>query len=268
MDTFQKTILGNTGIEVGRLGLAASYGAPAAAFEESFEKGCNYFYWGSGRKKAGMTQAVINLCKKGLRDKLVFSLQTYARSGLLTEAVQMRRLKKLGLDHADILVLGWHNKIPSERLVERALKMREKGMFRYLAVSGHNRSNFPEMEKTGVYDVFHIRYNAAHRGAETECFPHFAPENRPGIVTYTATRQGYLLNPKKMPDGEAPLTATDCYRFVMGNPAVDICLCGPKNHHEMTAALSALELGPLSLEENDRVKRIGDHVHQKGGGFF
>jgi hypothetical protein len=39
--------LGRTGLKVRRLGISSSYGAPAAAFEEAFEKGCNYFVMGS-----------------------------------------------------------------------------------------------------------------------------------------------------------------------------------------------------------------------------
>ncbi|MFO7962823.1 MAG: hypothetical protein R6U50_02780 [Desulfobacterales bacterium] len=265
---FPKRLLGKTGLDVGPLGLAASYGAPASAFEEAFERGCNYFYWGSGRKKAGMTRAVQHLCSSGRRDRLVFALQTYARTGFLAEPVIMRRLKKLTLDHADILVLGWHNRPPSEKLLERVIRMKEKGLFRFLAVSGHDRSLFPNLDRTGIFDIFHIRYNAAHRGAEEECFSHFAGGKRPGVVTYTATRHGVLLNPKKMPPGEAPLSAADCYRFIMTNPNVDVCLCGPKDRREMQEAISALERGPLSPEDMDRAKRIGDHVHQKVRGFF
>ena len=268
MDEFHNTFLGKTQLKVGRLGVAASYGAPAEAFEEAFEKGCNYFYWGSGRKKAGMSRAIRNICKNGNRDRLVIAVQTYARNGLLMEPVFTRRLKKLGLKDADVLVLGWHNKAPSEKLLERAIRMKEKGMFRYLAMSGHHRPLFPKMAETKIYGIFHIRYNAAHRGAEEECFPIFSQEDRPGIVTYTATRHGYLLKEKHMPPGESPLSASDCYRFVMSNPAVDVCLCGPKDGYQMKAALKALELGPLDEEAMARIKKIGDHVRKTAKGYF
>ena len=39
MSEFNQAIWGNTDLQVGRLGLAASYGAPAGAFEEAFDKG-------------------------------------------------------------------------------------------------------------------------------------------------------------------------------------------------------------------------------------
>ncbi len=139
----------------------------------------------------------------------------------------------------------------------------EKGLFRFLGLSGHNRSLFPALTRKGIFDLFHLRYNAAHRGAEKEAFPDMKGDERPGIVSYTATRWGQLLNPKKMPSGEVPLSASDCYRFVLSNPAVDLCLCGPRDLKQMREALQTLDLGPLNPEEMERVKKIGDYVRLK-----
>jgi aryl-alcohol dehydrogenase-like predicted oxidoreductase len=261
MAAFTKRILGGTGLKVGPLGLAASYGAPAEAFEEAFEKGCNYFYLGSGRHKAGMRQAIRNLCRQGQRDRLVITIQTYARFGFLTEWFFKRNLRSMGLERADILILGWHNRRPAPGLVKRAQVMKKKGLCRFLAMSGHQRKLFPQMAATGQFDLFHVRYNAAHRGAEEEIFPHLQGDNRPGIVTYTATRWGQLLNPKKMAPGDSVPAPSDCYRFALSNPAVDVCLCGPKTIDQMRAALPALELGPLAEEDMERMKLIGDYVH-------
>ena len=130
--------------------------------------------------------------------------------------------------------------------------MKERGLFRFLAISGHNRPLFPKLAEKGIYDIFHIRYNAAHRGAEDEIFPHLPVEDRPGIVTYTATRWGKLLKPKKMPPGESPPAASDCYRFVITNPNVDVCMCGPGNDNEMKEALRTLDLGPMNPEALQR----------------
>jgi hypothetical protein len=38
-----KVILVRTGLAVGLIGISSSFGAPASAYEEAFEKGCNYF---------------------------------------------------------------------------------------------------------------------------------------------------------------------------------------------------------------------------------
>jgi aryl-alcohol dehydrogenase-like predicted oxidoreductase len=259
--------LGRTGLRVGRLGVACSYGAPAAAFEAAFEQGVNYFYWGSARKES-MARAISNIIANGKRDELVIVVQSYSRSAILMEQFFKRALKKLKIDRADILLLGWHNQPPSDRILERALAMRDKGMFRFLAVSGHRRPMFAQLADDLRFGLFHVRYNAAHRGAESEVFNRLPVDDRPGIVTYTATRWGDLLNPRKMPAGEKPLSGTDCYRFVISHPSVDVCMSGPKNMEEMRQALEALQLGPMSNDELKRVQHIGDHVHANYRRFF
>ncbi len=258
----QPTPLGNTGLTVGRLGLGASYNPPAQAFETAFDQGCNYFYWTS--RRAGMREAIQNLCARGKRDQLVVAIQSYSRSALLMERSLAKALRALGIDHADVLMLGWHNKAPARRLIDKALAMKQRGLFRYLGMSGHNRQLFPEMASSGVFDLFHVRYNAAHRGAETETFPHL---DGTGVVSYTATRWGQLLKPGKMPRGQAPPSSTDCYRFVLSHPAVDVCMCGPSNMEQMQQALEALQTGPMSEEQLQRMRAIGDHVHRQRSFF-
>lgn len=267
MDQFKTTNLGQTGLEVCRLGVSASYGAPAEAFEEAFEKGCNYFYWGSKRKK-GMRKAITNICLKGKRDELVVLIQSYSRSPFLTEVFLKNALKSLNIDSADVLLLGWHKRRPSQRMLDKCLDMKAKGLYRYLAISSHNRPLFPRLAQDNIFDIFHLRYNAAHRGAETEVFDQLKDQEKPGIVSYTATRWGQLLNPKKVPRGEKPLSASDCYRFVLSNPTVDVCMCGPRDRNQMQEALQSLELGPLSEDELVRIRKIGDYVHTHSTKFF
>jgi aryl-alcohol dehydrogenase-like predicted oxidoreductase len=252
-------VLGRTGLRVGRLGVGSSYGAPAEAFEEAFERGCNYFYWGSARR-TGMCQAIKNICRKGKRDELIVVIQSYSRSAFLLEVFYRRALKLLALDHADVLLLGWYRKKPPQRILDKANAMKKKGMFRFLALSSHNRRLFPELAKENIFDIFHIRYSAAHRGAESETFPYLEGENRPDIVSYTATRWGQLLQEKKMPPGESAPAASDCYRFVLSHPAVDVCMTGPKNLQQMREALRTLDLGPLGGDELERMRKIGDHI--------
>ena len=267
-ENFKFSVLGKTGLKVGRLGLAGSYGAPAIAYEKAFEKGCNYFYSGSGRRRSQMKQAVKNLVRQGKRDQLVISVQTYARFGVMTEVWFKQSLANMGLDHADILMLGWHNNPPSNRLLDFALGMKEKGLCRFIGLSGHNRSLFPELIGKKIFDLFHIRYNPAHQGAKKDCFPFFENNVPPGLVTYTATRWGHLLQAKHMPPGESALDARDCYRFSLSDPRVNICLCGPKDMGQMETALTALEKGVLTPAETERINRIGEHVHRSAKGFF
>lgn len=257
--SFSYSVLGKTKVSVGRLGVSGGYGAPAEAFEMAFEKGCNYFYHGSIRRN-GMNLAIKNLCGKGKRDKLIIAAQIYTRGVWLFNWSFNRFLKKTGLDYIDVLLLGWYSSHPKKDILDSCIRLKNKGLVRFIGISGHNRNAFPDFAKTEIYDLFHIRYNVAHRGAETEVFNRLEPLNRPGIVTYTATRWGGLINPKKMPEGEKTPHASDCYRFVLSNPNVDVCISGPKNTEEMKEALISLDRGPLTENEIAWMCRIGDHL--------
>lgn len=261
----KKTLLGRTGLQVGRLGISSSFGAPVQAYEAAFERGCNYVTWGTFiRGRSGAMQAAIrNLVAAGRRDELVVAMLTYAHNAWLTEHFFVRGLKAANLEFADILLLGYYSRRPSQRIIEAALRLKDKGLVRFIGLTGHNRRLFPELAKEGVLDVFHVRYNAAHRGAEEEIFPCLDGETRPGIVSFTATAWQKLLKLQKMPPGEKPLTAADCYRFVLSHPAVDVCMMGAASTQEMLENLDVLEQGPLTQWELERVRRIGDYVRRK-----
>lgn len=261
----EKVVLGRTQLEAGRLGVSSSYGAPAQAFEEAFERGCNYFNWGTfikGRSRE-MREAIRNLVGRGHRDDLIIAMLSYAHNPWLTEVFFRSGLKALGIDYADILILGYFPRRPSQRIIDGALSLKEKGLVRFVGLTSHHRKLFPDLEREGIFDVFHIRYNPAHRGAETETFPYLKGEGGAGVVCFMATARGGLLKPRRMPPGEPPLTASDCYRFVLSHPSVDICMTGMKNTQEMRENLAVLDQGPMTKEELDRLRRIGDHVYGK-----
>ena len=100
-------------------------------------------------------------------------------------------------------------------------------------LSTHNRlslqGHFREFEAgRSPFDVFMLRYNAVHRGAERDVFPQLPAQRPPGLIAYTATRWGHLLDAAKMPPGESPPPARDCYRFALSHPAVSRCCAGPR----------------------------------------
>jgi predicted aldo/keto reductase-like oxidoreductase len=263
MNFHEPVILGRTGLRVGRLGIASGYGAPTTGIEEAFERGCNYFTWGTVIKgySPQMRQAMKNIVGKGRRDRLVLAMFSYAHNNFLTERMFVRGLKSAGLDHADVLILGYFSRRPSRRLIDGALRMKEKGLVRFIGLSSHNRKLLGELGRDGEFEVMHVRYNAAHRGAESDIFPLLGGERRPGVVAFTATRWGKFLDPKKMPPGEKPPAAPDCYRFVLSHPAVDVCMSGAKTAEQMRENLAILDGGPMSDAELARMRRIGDHVY-------
>ena len=165
----------------------------------------------------------------------------------------------------DLLGLAWWNDVPSRRIWDAALALREKGLVRHLMVSCHHRPSFESFMKEQACEAWMVRYNAAHPGAEREVFPHLG-EDRPGIFAFTATRWGSLLDPRLVPPGENAPRASDCYRFVLTNPHVDSVITGPKNRAELDEALAAIERGPMSEDELAWMKRVGAAVHGAKGG--
>lgn len=254
-------VLGRTGLAAGRLGMAASYGVPTAAVERAFERGVNYLYWGSFRR-GPFSQALRNL--KPQRDRMVLVLQSYSRvAGLMGPSVEMA-LRKLGFDRADVLLLGLWNHKPPRRILDASRKLRERGLIRHIAVSTHQRPLVSELAADPDVGIVHVRYNAVHKGAEREVFPLLDGNgNRPGLVAYTATSWGQLLKPRRIPPGERVPAATDCYRFVLSNPSVDVCLTGPANEAQANEALRAIDLGPMSEDELEWMRRVGDFIHKR-----
>lgn len=268
--SFERRILGRTGLEVGRLGIAASYGVPGDALERAFERGVNYIYWGS-RRRASFGEGLKRL--RPQRDRFVLVIQSYTRAaGLMAWSLE-RALRALRFDHADVLLLGMWNKPVPPRILDAARQLKQRGLVRFLAVSTHRRSLVPQIAAAGDFDIVHFRYNAAHPGAEKEIFPQLPAANRPGLVSFTATSwgqllgksslQGFFMGAHPLPNGERAPTATDCYRYVLSRPEVDVCLTGPADAAQMDEGLEALRRGPMSEEELAWMRRVGRAVAGK-----
>jgi predicted aldo/keto reductase-like oxidoreductase len=268
--SFERTHLGRTGLEVERLGIASGYGVPGAALEWAFERGVNYIFWGS-RRTDSFGAALKRL--RTQRERFALVIQSYTRVGSLMSTSLERALRTLGFDHADILLLGLWNKPVPPRILDAAAKLRERGLARFLGVSTHKRMMVPRFTTERDFDVVHFRYNAAHPGAEKDIFPHLPADNRPGMVAFTATSwrqllgqaplQGILPGARRPPKSERVPTATDCYRYVLSRPEVDVCLTGPANAAQMEQALEALRQGPMTEDELAWMRRVGRAVAGK-----
>jgi len=242
-DFSQKVVLGRTGLHVSRLGVGAAYGVSENACRKAFDEGVNYFFWGSVRTP-GMGVAIRDIARVQ-REALIIVLECYVRHPKLIRRSVEQGLRKLEVDQADILLLGWYDKMPDPGILDAVKRLKDEGHFRYLGISSHVRPLFQQYIRDGWHDVFHVRYNAAHRGAEQEIFPYLPEKDGPGIVSFTNTRWGDLLKAKNMPPGVSAPSAPDCYRFALSNPHVQVAICGPKDDGEMEAALKVLRAGPM-----------------------
>lgn len=256
--SWERIPFGSTNLRVTPLGLGSSYGLEARDVERAVERGINYIYWGSQRRPS-YAEAVRNL-GPSKREELVLVVQSYTRAAAFMRGSLERALRDLRTDYTDLLLLGWWNEPPPRKIVDAALELKRVGLAKGILISCHHRPTFVRYIEDAAYDGIMVRYNAAHPGAEDEVFPHLTIR-RPATVAYTATRWKALLNPKYLPADEPPPRASDCYRFVLTNPHVDVCLAGPANAGELDEAMAALDRGPLSDDEMAWMRRVGTHVH-------
>lgn len=263
------TTLGHTNQPVFRLGLSASYRPGRETVFRAVDEGVNYFFaYGFDSQMTAALREVM----KTRREKTLLATGAYnyifAHSNL--RKATEKRLRQFGTEYLDVLMfLGVMKpkEFPS-RVLEDMVKLREEGKARWIGISTHNRAFAGQLAREGVLDVLMIRYNAAHRGAETDIFPHLTLHN-PGVVSYTATRWTYLLRGGKGWPADQPVpTAGMAYRFVLNNPAVGLVLTAPHSLREFEENLAAVRKGPLDEEEMSFMRRFGDVVHNRKKWFM
>jgi aryl-alcohol dehydrogenase-like predicted oxidoreductase len=253
------TTLGASGLEVRRMGIGSDAGVSAHAIEWAFERGINFFYWGS-RRRPGMKKAIRKLAQKQ-REKMLIALQTYDYTGLALGRTFTQGLRELEIDYADVFILGMRNGPVPRRILDKALALKERGLARHLCVSAHDRSAYRQHLDSKIFDLIMVRYNAAHRGAEKDVFPLLGRGGRPGVICYNSTRWGHLFDPRWMPEGERLPRPTDLYRYALSNPSIEMVLTAPETIEQLEENVKTLEMGPLSEEERNWLERVGDHVH-------
>lgn len=252
-----------------RLGLSASYWPGKKTIHRAIDAGINYFFaYGFDHQ---MIAALRDAFKRE-RERCVLATGAY---NLLLGHPNLRRtlekrLRQFRTDYIDLfLFLGvTKEKHFPQSVREEMIRLREEGKVRAIGISTHDRQLAGRLAATGALDTLMIRYNAAHRGAEQEIFPHLSAHD-PGLVSYTATRWTYLLRrPRNWPKDGAVPTAGQCYRFVLSDPHVDVCMTAPSNLKQFEENLAALTAGPLDDDEMKFMREFGDAVHARNQWFM
>ena len=271
-DDFLRAKLGLTGLPVHRVGLSATYRPGRETVRRAIDEGINYFFcFGVDTQ---MTR-VLREEMKGCREKFVVATGAY---NLLLghpniERTLDKRLRQLGTDYIDVFMFLGVTK-PKQfapALIERFHRLKDSGKVRFIGLSTHDRKFAGRLAAEGLADVLMIRYNAAHRGAEQDILPYLAPHN-PGVTSFTATRWRHLIRrppEAKWPKNDPVPTAGQCYRFVLSNPAVHVCLMAPSNLRQFEDNMKDIrEKGPLGPYEMTFMKTFGDAVHHTGKRIF
>lgn len=261
-DGFLHTELTGTGKTVHRLGLSATYRPGRQTIHRAIDEGINFFFCFSIDTQ--MTKVMRDVFRQG-REKYVIATGAY---NLIWGHPNLRRslekrLRQLGTDYIDLfLFLGvTKGKQFSQRDREELYRLREEGKVLGVGMSSHDRKFAGELASRGALDSIMMRYNAAHRGAERDIFP-YVQHDRTSLVSYTATRWTSLLRrPKSWPPEKPVPTAGMCYRFVLSNPHVDLCLTAPSNIRQFDENLREVCRGPLSEEEMSFMRSFGDTTY-------
>lgn len=251
------------------MGLSATYRPGKATIHYALDRGVNVFFaYGFDGQMVRTLRDVL----RSDRDKIILTTGAY---NLIWTHQNIRktlekRLRQFRTDCVDnFLFLGVMKpeQLP-DRVLDELRTLKEEGKVKRIGMSCHDRKYAGRLASEGVFDCLMVRYNAAHRGAETDIFPQLAVHD-PALISYTATRWRFLL---RRPRGEARTTriptAKECYRFVLSNPHVDVVLTAPSNLAHLKENLAALEQGPLSQDDLRFMHDFGDLVHSRNKRFM
>jgi aryl-alcohol dehydrogenase-like predicted oxidoreductase len=228
-------------------------------YRRGLERGFNFFFWDGMFKN--MTRALLELSIEE-RSKLFivaaipFGGPKQIRRGLI------KRLEILGLEKLSSFHLGWVRSRFRVRqsVLDELISLREEGLCDNIGLSIHQRRLAFEISQKKIFDVFMLRYNAAHRGLEADFLDRLDNDDRPSVMTYTATRWRKLL--EKPPGWEEGLPRPgDLYRFALSHPLVDAVCMAPHNMEQLESNLAVVSEGPLKPEEAAFVRRFGDAVY-------
>ena len=268
---FSHTTLPVVGKTVFRMGIAGSYGIDSADIEWAAEHGANYWVWGRGFGR--VTDGIKTVIQQD-REHHVVSMLGWGYFGWQVRQGVEKALRKLGTDYLDVFKLGWLGRTSMYRqgIIDTLLALKHEQKIISIGTSIHDRKRAGRLAVDSAIDLFMIRYNAKHTGAEQDIFPHLSARN-PALISYTALAWGQLIRPLKgirmpaWPGGATfhgpPLSPELCYRFVLTNPHVHLVLTGPRNREQLRQNMAAVDRGPLEPDELDWVRQYGQWVKSK-----
>ena len=267
------------GMPVCRLGLA-SHGQTAITPDDilyALERGVNFLNW-PGEAEGPDAADAYSTAIAGLgspRSAIALCVQFGARTAAEAATELRSILAALHSDYIDVLTLYYIERPEEWREVTSAggalgylREAQRDGAIHRLGITSHQRRLAADIARSGMIDALMIRYNAAHRGAEHEIFPH-TDASRVPVIAYTALRWGGLLRPTPAdPPGFAVPRAPEWYRFVLQARAVAVTLAAPHSRAELEEDLEVLRApGPLLQEEYDRLAAHGERVRRYAGRF-
>jgi aryl-alcohol dehydrogenase-like predicted oxidoreductase len=253
------------------LGLAAGPKQDPQCVRRAFAGGINYFFF-YGPGHTSFIEELAALVRRQ-REEIIVATGSGSRRVAGLRAARRKLAALLGIGLIDVFFIeyvhpGDHPDVMFGKngVLDELCQWKRNGWVQFVGATTHDRSLAKRLAADSRVDVLMHRFNMAHRKAAREVFPE-ALKGRTPIVAFTTTRWGTLLEP--CPDWPGPLpTASDCYRYCLAEPSVQIVLTAPRSLAELEQNLEVLELPPMSKQKRDRWQRFGDLVYGAGKGAF
>jgi hypothetical protein len=178
-------------------------------------------------------------------------------------------LEKLDVEYLDVYLLHalnqkrWDDVIVKHDIIEKAKKAKEKGKFKHLGFSFHDK---PEVLKmiidTGEFDLMLVQYNILDKANEEMI--EYAAKKGLAVIIMGPVGGGRLAG-KPPEDMQKYLTSGRdnlvdlALKFVWSNPNVTVALSGMGSEEmlEDNLALATDERVTLTDEEREKVEKIG-----------
>jgi len=256
-DDFTHADLPHVGKRVLRLGLAGNFGLQGDDILYAAERGVRFWMWSPTQKK--ITPALREVLSRDREQHVVAAFVGLGYTAGMVRRTVEKSLRLLDIEQIDLSILAWLGRttLLTSGIQKEVAALKREGKIKAVGVSIHDRVRAGELARDSMLDAFMIRYNAKHPGAEQDIFPHLEAR-RPLMIAYTATSWRQLLKP--ISGMGPPLTAQQCYRFCLSSPHIHVTLTGPKDRAQLDVNLATIEAGPLSAEEEVRVRDYGREV--------
>jgi aryl-alcohol dehydrogenase-like predicted oxidoreductase len=253
------------------LGLAAGPKQDPQCVGRALARGINYFFFYGPGHTAFIEELASLFPQK--RQQIIVATGSGSRRVAGLRAARRKLTALLGIELIDVFFIEYVHPGDNSEVIfgkhgvlDELRQWRENGWVRFVGATAHDRSLARRLATDPRVDVLMHRLNMAHRKATNEVFPTAAKARTP-IVAFTATRWGTLLEPHADWPGPLP-TASDCYRFCLAQPSVQVVLTAPRSLAELEQNLDVLELPPMSKQDRDQWQRFGDLVYGTGKGAF